>query len=218
MEAGVMERIFEEVKSFLDERDAARESMLSKGREIIRLSGSAISKMVTGDMDEAERILEDMRKTATEMVKSLQNYPELLNSPPSWSALAEYTEAEALYRVLKDGAVPPPEDLGISPVPYVLGLADLIGELRRVALEEVKRGELERAWLHLRKMEELYSLLSPLDYPDALIPGLRHKVDVARRLIDDTKYFLIDMESRLKLEKALKDAVRGAAGRSFAEH
>lgn len=203
----MMERIFEGVRKFLDERDNAREDMLIKGREVIRLSGSAISKMVLGKIEEAFADLEAMRRTFSEMIHSLQSYPELLHSPPSWNALAEYVEAESLYNILIGKEVPSPEDIGVTPIPYVLGLADLIGELRRVALEEVKRGNLDNAWKLLRKMEDLYSFLSPLDYPDAILPGLRHKVDVGRRLIDDTKYFLIDMESRLKLERALREAV-----------
>jgi len=205
MEALRMEKIFEELKASLDERDAAREVMLSRSREITRLSGNAISKMVSGDMEVALEDLERMRKVKEEMIASLQNHPELLHSPASWNALGEFVEAELLYRVIRGEKLPGPGDLMVDPVPYLLGMADLIGELRRTALEEVKKGSISRAWELLNKMEEIFAQLSPLDYPDAIIPGLRHKVDVNRRLIDDTKYFLLDMESRLRLERALKE-------------
>ena len=203
-----LEKVYQAIKKYLDERDAAREEMLARGREIIRLSGSAISKMLSNDLKGAEDELKKMRSIVESLSFSLKDYPELFNSTPYWNALAEHVEAESLYKVLIGEGVPSPEELGVPIVPYVLGLADLIGELRRVALEEVKKGRIGNAWMLLEKMEEIFSMLSPLDYPDALLPGLRHKVDVGRKLIDDTKYFLVDMESRMRLEIALREASR----------
>ena len=53
-------------------------------------------------------------------------------------------------------------------------------------------------------MEGVYSELRKLDYPDALTPGLRHKVDVIRRVIEDLRAFIVDMEKRWTLIKLLE--------------
>ncbi|MEM0021500.1 MAG: hypothetical protein QW039_02935 [Fervidicoccaceae archaeon] len=212
-----MESIFEEIRRSLDEADAAREEMLSLGREVVRLSGRAITKMIAGEVERAEEEMSRMREASSELLRKIEGHQELLRSAAMDGFLAEYVEAEALYHVLKERRIPSPRELGVGPVPYVLGLADLIGELRRLVLEEVKRGNMDASWMLLRVMEYIFSLISTLDYPDAILPGLRHKVDVDRRLIDETKFFLVDMESRRRLEKALKEAVVRAEERSATE-
>ena len=53
-------------------------------------------------------------------------------------------------------------------------------------------------------MEALYNELRSLEYPDALMPGVRHKIDVARRLIDDTKALLIEVKGRRSLLEAVE--------------
>ena len=53
-------------------------------------------------------------------------------------------------------------------------------------------------------MEAIYLALRSLDLPEALAPGVRHKADVARRLTDDTKAFLIDLSSRERLSRLLE--------------
>ncbi|MCE4603602.1 MAG: haloacid dehalogenase, partial [Aeropyrum sp.] len=77
-------------------------------------------------------------------------------------------------------------------------------ELRRLCLDLVRHAEFEVAWRLLEIMEAIYLELRSLDYPEALIPGVRHKADVARRLVDDTKALLADLESRHRLESSIK--------------
>ena len=103
--------------------------------------------------------------------------------------------------------MPTPEELGVGFIPYLQGLGDVVGELRRLALELVRVGRFSDAWMLLEAMEAIYLGLRGLDYPDALAPGIRHKADVARRLVDDTKSMLVDLESRRRLEEAVKRAL-----------
>jgi len=46
--------------------------------------------------------------------------------------------------------VPSFKELGVDPVPYLQGLADVVGELRRHALDSVAKENLEEAWRALR--------------------------------------------------------------------
>jgi translin len=48
-------------------------------------------------------------------------------------------------------------------------------------------------------MDEVLSNLVTLDYPEAIIPGLRHKCDVARSLVEKTRGDMANSLSNQKL-------------------
>ncbi|WP_230951527.1 hypothetical protein [Sulfolobus acidocaldarius] len=79
-------------------------------------------------------------------------------------------------------------DLGIPDAFYILGIADAIGELRRKTLEHLRKKELEEAEKTYQMMEELYELLWELEYPKALVPNLRQKIDAMRRVLEETHH------------------------------
>ncbi|MCE4629562.1 MAG: hypothetical protein F7C82_04710 [Desulfurococcales archaeon] len=118
--------------------------------------------------------------------------------------MSEYVEAIVLYDIVTGKDIPGYEELGIPPTPYLQGLGDVVGELRRLVLEEIRRGSYDKAWEYFEVMEAIYLALRSLDLPEALAPGVRHKADVARRLTDDTKAFLIDLSSRERLSRLLE--------------
>ena len=70
---------------------------------------------------------------------------------------------------------------------YVLSLGDVIGELRRRALNLIRKGNVEQAEKCLELMEQIYSELTALDDAYIIIKGLRRKGDVARHLIEITR-------------------------------
>ncbi len=95
-----------------------------------------------------------------------------------------------LYHLIKFNRYPtPPEELGgiYDIPPYVLGLGDVVGELRRIVLDMLRLGRASDAEALFKRMEEIYESLSLLIIPNALAPGLRPKVDVARKLVESTR-------------------------------
>jgi len=134
-----------------------------------------------------------------------EDYPELYYSGMVYNAVSEYVEARVFIDIITGKGLKGPLELGVQPVPYLQGLGDVVGELRRLALEYVRRENFKTAWRLLEIMEAIYFELRRFDYPEAIAPGIRHKADVARRLVDDTKAMLIDLEKRhelsLRLEK-----------------
>ena len=95
------------------------------------------------------------------------------------------------------------KELSVPIVPYIQGLGDVIGELRRHIIDLLRREEYGEAEIYLDIMETIYQELRRLNYPDALVPGLRHKVDVARRLIEDTKILYLNTINTSKLMSRL---------------
>ncbi len=193
---------------YLAERDKVREEAIRVSRDVVRLSGWAVTAVHKGSLEEALGYLREAEEKARRLVEMLSPYPELLNSGMANNALSEYVEARVFIDVITGRGLPGPEELGVGYVPYLQGVGDVVGELRRLALELVRHGEFEKAWSLLDAMEAIYLELRSLDYPEALAPGVRHKADVARRLVDDTKAMLVDLESRRRLEELLRSAAK----------
>ncbi len=203
----ILSRVFEDARRYLEERDTVREQAIKASRDIIRLSGWAITEYHKGNREGARRYLEEARAKTREFLELIRPYPELYYSGMAYNAVSEYVEAVVFSAIVEGEPIPTPEELGVPPVPYLQGLGDVVGELRRSIMERIRSGDFQEAWRLFDVMELIYLHLRGLDFPEALAPGIRHKADVARRLTDDTKAFLVDMESRSRLTSLLQEAM-----------
>lgn len=193
-----------EARERLDKLEGARDLAIRASRDVISRSGKIITYILSDNREEALRELDELERAREALDGSLECCPELKYAGFALSAYAEYAEALLLKSLIIEGVVPKASDLRVHPVPYVLALADLVGELRRMCLEKVREERIEDAFTFLRIMEDIYLYMRMLDYPDPLVPGLRHKVDSMRRGLDETRALLIDIENRERLRKALR--------------
>uniref|UniRef100_A0A7J3ZLC9 Haloacid dehalogenase n=1 Tax=Fervidicoccus fontis TaxID=683846 RepID=A0A7J3ZLC9_9CREN len=207
-----LEESLRRIKDHLDSIDKAREQAIRLSRDVIRLSSQIISSVVSGNKEEARKALEELEFKKAAFYETVRHHGELLYSGITNNTLSEYVEAKIVSKLVIEERIPGQDELEVPPVPYLQGLGDSIGELRRIVLEKVRANRLEDAWRILEIMEEVFARLYIINYPDPLVPGFRHKIDVARRLIDDTKVMLIDLTSRRDLEKALESIVRRGCG------
>lgn len=185
-------------------KDYAREKIIKISREIIRESSNCIALIhAHGTSNTINQILGKLDKLVEKIKETARNHPDLYYSGTVGSALAEYVECKSLYYLLGKHILPTRNQLKVPTVPYLQGLADLIGELRRLTLDLLRENRVKEALILLDTMEIVYHKLKTLHYPDALTPGLRHKTDVARRLIEDTKALVIDIANRVKLEQTI---------------
>ncbi len=188
--------IISEIDSILAEREKLRDKLIKMGRDIIRLSGWAINALHRGKVAEAEKYIDEMENYAKSFTSLASRDPSLLLSGYSSNILSEYVEAKMFYELVVRGRIISHRDLGVPEIPYLQGVGDTLGEIRRLVLDMIRGGDLEGAEKLLEVMEALYYELRALEYPEALLPGVKHKVDVARRLIDDTKSLLLTVKAR----------------------
>lgn len=102
----------------------------------------------------------------------------------------EFVEATCLFSLVTRNSIPSYSDLKVRPDEYLLGLADFIGELRRRCLEQIRMGEYEKASSTFGVMETVYEFLWGFEYPKKFVKDLRHKLDIDRKLIDETRFIL----------------------------
>ena len=86
--------------------------------------------------------------------------------------------------------------------PYLNGLGEAVGEMRRRLLDLLRKGEIDAAEDTLAAMVEVLDLLASLDYPDGMTGGLRRTTDVARALIERSRADLTTtvVQERLRVE------------------
>jgi translin len=104
--------------------------------------------------------------------------------------------------------LPEPGELGIEIAPYCNGLAEAASELRRQLLDQLRAGELARAETLMRAMDEIYSLLVTIDYPDGVTGGLRRTTDALRAVLERTRGDLTTAMVAARLQAAIESAQR----------
>src|SRR5260370_36226727 len=89
--------------------------------------------------------------------------------------------------ITQNRALPLASDLSIDWAPYLNGLGEAVGELRRYVLDQLRRSNLERCEIILRYMDDIYALLTTFDFPDAITGGLRRTNNATRSILEKTR-------------------------------
>jgi translin len=186
-------------------RNKAREQALAISREVIRLSANAIRAVHRGEFDEAKKGVSraGTRLKETEQIR-LDN-PEIYHAGFLADARKEYCEANITLSVISQQAIPRPEDLAVDASGYLNGMAEVIGELRRYILDALRRDWYDRCQELMEVMDEIYSLLVTVDFPEAVTGGLRHTTDAMRGVLERTRGDLTMAMQQRKLERRLAD-------------
>jgi len=186
-------------------KDEVRQELQTAVRKATRLSKQAIFLVHKGMIDEAESLLREARLNLDKIKSLSKTYPDIFFAGLLDSALEEYSEAHIFLRLIKDGSFIKPEEIEVPGEAYVLGLADVIGELRRRALDLIRRGEVEGAEECLTLMENIYNEIIGCDELQILISGLRRKCDIARRVIEATRGDITSEVRRTVLNNTMKE-------------
>ncbi len=174
-------------------------------RKATRLSKQSILSTHQGRLGEARKLLEEANALLAKLKDLSKYHPELVHTGLVNSAFEEYSEAHILLILIREDRFISPKDLGVPSASYVLGLADVVGELRRRALDFLRKGDVETAEQCMRIMEQIYVDLSGMDDAYFLVSGLRRKCDIARRIIEATRGDITIESRRTSLERSIKE-------------
>jgi translin len=200
-----LESIVDEIRTEFETKSAVRDAALQRSRTLIRHCANAIRAAHRGDAAEALDLLVTARQAAREMVADLEPYPDLYHAGYTQDALKEYVEAQVVYAFVQDGDLPTPAELGVEAAAYLKGLAEAASELRRHALDLMRQNRLERAEEMLDIMDEVYSQLMTVDFPDAITGGLRRTTDMLRGVVQRTRGDLTTAFRQEMMRAALHD-------------
>jgi translin len=201
----------------LDRKNAAREQALRWSRELIRACANSIRAIHRREFLHADRLLGEATVLNGQICTVLAGMGDLYWTGYVQDAQKELVEAHSTYALVKGDALPDPTTLGIAPAPFLNGLAEAVGELRRYLLDRLRRGEVDGCERLLGAMDDIYSLLVTLDYPDALTGGLRRTTDSTRGILEKTRGDLtlaLRQEALVEALRAAENSVGGPGGQS----
>lgn len=201
----MLDEIIKQAQEDLLSREKARDEAYSRARRARTLSKQAILLLHSGEVGKAESNIGEAKKLLGEIIEYTVAFPEIAVYDAVSAARQEYSEASILYGLNTGVGYPSPELLGVSSTEYILGLADVPGELRRQTLDLLRNGELETAEQNLALMEEIYLNLTSVEEVSVFLKGLRRKIDVTRSVNERTRAELTLEVSRERLRKKLAE-------------
>ncbi len=190
-------------RGVLDEKHQAREVALRASRKIIQACAASIRAVHREEFDEAARLAGEARGHLDEAEAAVVDHPDLRFAGYFTDAAKEYAEAELTRALVQGRPLPTPDEVRVEVAPYLNGLAEAASELRRRLLDLLRRGRLDQSEELLGAMDEIYTVLVTMDYPDAVSGGLRRRTDGLRAVLERTRG---DLTTTL-LQRRLQDAI-----------
>jgi translin len=198
-----LEQIAEQIRQKFDVRTAMRDQALTQARQLTRACSLAIRAVHRDDKEVMETQLAEASDLADKLNSELVNHPDLFFAGYTQDALKEFVEANVTCALIQNQALLTPEELHVEESTYLNGLAEVVGELRRRTLDILRHGYSQEAERLLGYMDEIYSVLVTMDYPDAITNGLRRQTDLARGIIEKTRGDVTFSLSREDLTQAI---------------
>jgi len=187
----------------LRNREKAIDEVMSRARRARILSKQAIQQVHGGAHEEAGGKLAEAAALVDDIMVYLIDRPEMLGFDAVTAAYEEYAEARIILSLAGDGGFPDPETVGVPITSYMLGLADVPGELRRQTLDALRTDDLGVAESLLETMERIYLSLIAMEEA-SLLKGLRRKTDIARGVIERTRSDVTAEAGRRRLDESVR--------------
>ena len=182
-----LESIAEGIRQHFDVRTSRRDEALKQARQLTRACSLAIRAVHRDDKEGMDTSLAEAQNLADQLRDELKQYPDLFYAGYTQDSLKEFVEANVTCALIQNQPLQTPTELGVEDATYLNGLAEVVGELRRRTLDILRSGYSQEAERLLGHMDEIYSVLVTMDYPDAITNGLRRQTDLARSIIEKTR-------------------------------
>ena len=204
-----LENRAEKIRLYFSTKDKAREKALRLSREIIRYSANAIRAVHRQEKLNSEQLLASAQALLKELTDDvLKKNNDLAYAGFVHDAQKELAEASTTLAIVAGKPLPEPEALGVSYPAYLNGLGEAVGELRRYILDSLRRNDLSRCEELLSIMDDIYSVLMTMDFPDGITYGLRRTSDAVRGILERTRGDLTLALRQQELEEKLEQTAK----------
>ena len=201
--ADQLDRVGQKAIEYLGLKHGARERALPKSRAAIRFCANSIRATHRQEFQSAQELLAQASALLKEMELGLQDHKDIFYAGFVQDAQKEYAEAATFAALTQGRSLPEVSELSIGWAPYLNGLGEMVGELRRYVLDQLRRGNLDECEVFLQHMDDVYALLTTVDYPDAITLGLRRTTDTARNILEKTRGDLTVAVSQAQLQQRM---------------
>ncbi|MEJ2011803.1 MAG: haloacid dehalogenase [Anaerolineales bacterium] len=199
-----LDDIGDRIRQHLEEKNVVRDRALQHSRTLIRHCSKAIRAAHREDRKLARQHLTQAAELVAALKTELEPFPDLYHAGYTQSGLKEFAEANIFDALSSGDPLPTPEQLDVDYVPYLGGLGEAAGELRRRVLDILRHDRITEAERLLEAMDEIYGLLVTIDFPDALTSNLRRTTDMVRGVTERTRGDLTTSFQGSELRQALE--------------
>ncbi len=205
-----LDHIADRIRANFAAKNSARDTALERSRTLIRHCANAIRASHRNERDTAREHIAAAKEIADAIRADLALYPDLYHAGYTQDALKEFAEANIVYALVGGEPLPEPEAIGVEYAAYLNGLGEAAGELRRRCLDIIRHDHTEEAERLLEAMDDIYSLLVTVDYPDAITGGLRRTTDLVRGVTERTRGDITTSLRQYRLQEALRKFEEGS--------
>ncbi|MGC8479145.1 MAG: hypothetical protein ACP5M9_00540 [Candidatus Micrarchaeia archaeon] len=171
-----------------------RDKVLGLSREIVLLSGRTITAIHADKLKEAGTSIKKLKL----LDKNLKNIEKGFEYN-SQQAHQEFVEAYSLFIMVNENRLPEMLELKTDEISYLLGLLDVVGELKRKGFDCLRSGQYKKTEIYYKLMLEIYDSTVPLRFANSILPDFRKKQDVARMQIERTGTELLFFSQKDKI-------------------
>lgn len=174
----------------IQRKSEARDRALVDSRQVVRHAANAIRALHRAEFELAESHLAQGGEMVRATKADLVGFPDLYWAGYVQDAQKEFAEANAVAAMIRGGELPPPRSLDVEEAPYLNGLAEAASEMRRYVLDIIRtrhQTDMAEAERVLDLMDEIYSSLITVDFPDSITGGLRRTCDALRGVLERTR-------------------------------
>jgi len=181
---------FVKLRKEIHDYDFERERLIKQSRDVLKLSKQIIYSVHRDEIAEAAKLVKQIEREK-KILEDISKHSNKMEYEGSYKvAIQEYVEAILFYNFVKEGKL---VDLKVLSEHFVLGLADLPGELVRKAVFLAGKGEVDKVGKIKDEVDMIYGELLKFDFRNNDI----------RRKVDSVKYDLRKLED-LVLDLKLK--------------
>ncbi len=194
-----LDAIMAKIDQEISEKEKVREGALRFSRDIIIYCRRAIQHLHRDLTPAAEEFIGQAASLLSQMRTLTKQHQDIFFAGYVENAEQEFVEASCLLCIMQGKDLPSPEALQTTSSSYLMGLCDVVGELRRAALDLMLESETKKATEYLKLMDQIYDAVMSFDYPSGLVP-IKKKQDVIRSLIEKTRGELVVVSSEHRME------------------
>jgi translin len=181
------------LSSQMKELEQRREALIKETREVISLCSKAIILLHGDKVKDSETLL----NSASSSIKKLKDYVICDLDRYLWPAEQEYVEAYVLKEIVeRKSSLSGHDELNVSLNAYVTGLLDCTGEIKRMIYDNLRKNNHGYSLSLFEIMQSIYNLVYPFSVYDNLIPGIRKKLDVSKRMMEDVRITMTEEYQR----------------------
>lgn len=204
--AGI-DAVVAEANGRLEEKNTSRDRALADSRRVVRHAATAIRALHRAEFAAAGSELAAGRDMVIATKRDLGAYPDLYWAGYVQDAQKEVAEASIASAMIQGRDIPGPREIGVEDAAYLNGLAEAASEMRRYILDIIRRGDphqMTEAERVLQVMDDVYTNLTTVDFPDTITGGLRRTTDALRAVLERTRGDLTISLRQFELARALR--------------